>query len=126
MKWTIFIIVLLSLFGVTVMAINTFPQKTHHQLSDNPKTFSNHYETIILVDVRVSNTGKAIETKLSQPERYTSFNQFALLDAKKRQYPKKEVDGEFVEYWLKDVEIKNVVSPMGTKIKPLTITPPLK
>ncbi len=90
-----------------------------HKLSKHPKTFEKEYRTIVLVDVKVGFEGKVIETKLSDPKRYTSFNQFALMRAKKNNYPVKKENGVAIEYWLKEVPINFSVSPMGTQIEPL-------
>jgi len=108
------------------MAMNKSSQNPADKLTKNPKTFNQQHEIIVLVDVKVAKNGSALEAKLSYPDKFTSFNQLALLAAKKRQYPKKEVDGAFIEYWLKKVEIKSLVSPMGTQIKPLELIAPSK
>jgi hypothetical protein len=118
MKWAI-ILSLLSFAVVTMAVMDNSDQKTTRKLTNNPKTFNSKHEIIVLVDVKIDKEGKAQTVKLSQPKRYTSFNQLALLAAKKRHYDKKEVDGVFVEYWLKNVEIKHTVSPMGTPIQPI-------
>lgn len=118
MKWAI-ILSLLSFAAITMAAMGNSDQKAIQKLASNPKTFNSKHEIIVLVDVKVDQEGKAKIVKLSQPKRYTSFNQLALLAAKKRHYDKKEVDGVFVEYWLKNVEIKHTVSPMGIPIEPI-------
>ncbi|MCJ8318973.1 MAG: hypothetical protein MJK12_05025 [Colwellia sp.] len=121
MKWTIFIIIILSFGSAAIMTMKPTSQDKTKQLAEHPKTFNQQHEVIILVDVKVGKNGKALEVKLSQPERYTSFNTFALLDAKNRQYPQKEAQGKFIEYWLNNVKIQQLISPMGTQIKPLTM-----
>lgn len=64
-----------------------------------------HYEVIILVDVLVDINGKAKEVKLSNPARRTSFDQLAVLKAKKNHYPIKKTNDKPVSYWQKNVEI---------------------
>jgi hypothetical protein len=126
MKWTMITVLLLTISGAAATVVKNTDDKLMNKLSTNPKTFKQRHEVIVLVDVQVGQNGKALTVRLSQPKRYTSFNQLALLAAKKRQFPRKELDGQFIEYWLKNVEFKQIVSPMGTQIEPFKIKPALK
>ena len=101
-----------NLIAFKVIATEITDRKT---LTENPKTFEKLYHVIVLVDVKVNKIGQAIEVKLSQPERHTSFNALALSMAKKRKYSIKVINGIPIEHWLKNVEFKQSISSLGTK-----------
>ena len=75
---------------------NNLPPAKHKEISS---------ATIILIDVLVAVDGSVLKAQLSQPKRYTSFNRFALMKAKKDHYPIKLINGVATEYWNKNIPI---------------------
>ncbi|MEW6990519.1 hypothetical protein AADZ91_07485 [Colwelliaceae bacterium 6441] len=118
MNKLIVVVILLMVNGVAkrVNAMTSEKANVPYQISQQPKTFEKEHKTNVLVDINVGIDGKVITTKLSQPNRNTSFNQLALIKAKNKTYPVKKEQGQAVEYWILSEPIKFSISPMRAKL----------
>lgn len=104
------------------MATDNVKERFLNTLSQPPQTINNKQSVTVLVDVYVGIDGKAIETELSNPKKFSSFNQIALAKAKNDTYPVKTLKDKPLNYWLKNTQLDFTVSSMNTKIQPLSIS----
>ncbi|MDO6426040.1 hypothetical protein Q4489_03400 [Thalassotalea sp. 1_MG-2023] len=100
---------------VCFVNVSVAQEKPDVKLSKHPETFGKVSNSVILLDVLVDEHGKAAEVKLSNAERYNTFNQFALLRTKKASFPVKYEQGVPVKYWIKKHKVEYQVKPMKTK-----------
>ena len=73
--------------------------------SETPQVVERESHHTIMLDVLVSEEGKALEVKLSEGQKNMGiFSKNAIRQAYKKTYPTKKVDGKNIQYWLKNVE----------------------